>query len=164
MPLNRFIRFWESWNRRWRWYNDDLAEITNKHFVSDAIIALAAEKKSLETFYLIRITKEYDTKDYDDTDDYGHRMKIGQRHLKDNFLREIVDQTKHIAWQKKLYFSLKRAMCIHSCNWRAQKRFYMTLWWIVADNTICWTFWFYSIVQNLINIDTKTIHHCPILH
>ena len=37
--------------------------ITNKHFVSDAIIALAAEKKSLETFYLIRITKEYDTKE-----------------------------------------------------------------------------------------------------
>ena len=73
-----------------------MAEITNKHFVSDAIIALAAEKKSLETFYLIRITKEYDTKDYDDTDDYGHRMKIGQRYLKDIFLREIVDQTKHI--------------------------------------------------------------------
>ena len=40
-----------------------MAEITNKHFVSDAIIALAAEKKSLETFYLIRITKEYDTKE-----------------------------------------------------------------------------------------------------
>ena len=42
--------------------NDDkLAQTTNE------IITLAAEK-SPETFYLIKITKEYDTKDYDDTD------------------------------------------------------------------------------------------------
>ena len=46
-----------------------MAQITNELFVSDAIVALAAEKKSPETFNLIKITKEYDTKDYDDTDD-----------------------------------------------------------------------------------------------
>ena len=37
--------------------------------MSDAIVALVVEKKSPETFNLIKITKEYDTKDYDDTDD-----------------------------------------------------------------------------------------------
>ena len=42
------------------------------------IVALAAEKKSPEVFYLIKIAKEYDTKDYNDTDDYGHTMKKGQ--------------------------------------------------------------------------------------
>ena len=32
-------------------------------------------KKSPETFHLIKITKEYNKKDYNDTDDYGHTMK-----------------------------------------------------------------------------------------
>ena len=46
----------------------------------DKIVTLAADKKSPETFYLIKIINEYDTKDYEGTDDYSHRMKNGQKH------------------------------------------------------------------------------------
>ena len=63
-----------------RFENDELAQITNGPFVPDKIVTLAADKKSPETFYLIKIINEYDTKDYEGTDDYSHRMKNGQKH------------------------------------------------------------------------------------
>ena len=42
----------------------------------DKIVTLKADRKSPENFYLIK----NDTKDYNDTDDYSHRMKNGQKH------------------------------------------------------------------------------------
>ena len=69
MSSIRFILSFENLGIEDDKVDDELAQITNELFVSDAIVALAAEKKSPETFNLIKITKEYDTKDYDDTDD-----------------------------------------------------------------------------------------------
>ena len=59
-----------------RFDNDELAQITNELFMLDKIVTLKADRKSPENFYLIK----NDTKDYDDTDDYSHRMKNGQKH------------------------------------------------------------------------------------
>ena len=41
------------------------AQIINEIFVPCIIVALAAKRKSPKAFYLIKITKEYDTKYYD---------------------------------------------------------------------------------------------------
>ena len=124
-------------------------------------------KRSWETFYLIKISKEYDTNcddddydddddDDDDTDDYGHTMKKGQKHVG----VKIVDQTKHKFTTKCTFFS-KDSIVYH---WEHKKRFYVHWWWIVPGNTICWTFWLHYIVESLININTKTICHCTLLH
>ena len=52
--------------------DDELAQITNKLFVPDRIVTLAAEKTSPE---------KSATQDYNDTDDYGHTIKKDQKHL-----------------------------------------------------------------------------------
>ena len=67
------------------------------------IVALAAEKKSPEVFYLIKIAKEYDTKDYNDTDDYGHTMKKGQ--LGVFFERNSVSDKTYKLTTKHAFFS-----------------------------------------------------------
>ena len=60
---------------RMRFDNGDLGEITTKHFVLDSKLLLYELKKCLQKhFYFKKNTKEYDTKDYHDTDGYGYRM------------------------------------------------------------------------------------------
>ena len=51
-------------------------------------VTLAAEKKSMDTFYLIQITKENTESMVDDIDDYGHRVNKGVMHLHRNFLEK----------------------------------------------------------------------------
>ena len=86
---------------------------------------------------------------------WSHNEK-GQKHVG----VKIVDQTKHKFTTKCTFFS-KDSIVYH---WEHKKRFYVHWWWIVPGNTICWTFWLHYIVESLININTKTICHCTLLH
>ena len=36
--------------------------------------------------------------------------------------REIMNQTKHISWLQNVHFSIRRALCIHSCKCKAQRK------------------------------------------
>ena len=56
----------------------------------DRFATLAPGKKSPETFYLIKITKEFNTKDYNDTEKR-------QKHLSVFFWTKIEDQANHIS-------------------------------------------------------------------
>ena len=58
----------------------------------NTVIALAAEKKSPETFYLMKITEEQ-SKEEDHMDDYGHRMKKESNIYREYFSKESVVQT-----------------------------------------------------------------------
>ena len=51
-----------------------------------AIVALAAEKKSKDTFYLLEIACAETSKDYDDTDSFGNTIVKGTKHLEGYFL------------------------------------------------------------------------------
>ena len=71
--------------------SEDIAheKLTTEILVPGTIVALAAEKKSVDTFYLIKITMEECTLDGDVLDDYGHKLRCGQPHLEGNFLEKI---------------------------------------------------------------------------
>ena len=62
------------------------------------------KKKSLEICYLIKITKEYDTKDYNDTDVYSQTMKKGQKHLGVFWRNSGLDKT-YLLTKKCEFFS-----------------------------------------------------------
>ena len=50
------------------------------------IVALAAEKKSKDTFYLLKIDCAKTVKDYDDTGSFGNTVAKGTKHLEEYFL------------------------------------------------------------------------------
>lgn len=95
------------------------------------------------------------------TDDYSLRMKKGEKHL-DVFYQRNNGLEKAYKLTAKLLFFSKESIVNFSCKWDLQKSLYVLCY--VPNNTIPWTFWFYCIIQSLININTKTICHCTILH
>ena len=50
------------------------------------IVALAAEKKSKDTSYLMKIACAESVKDHDDTDSFGNTVAKGTKHLEGYFL------------------------------------------------------------------------------
>ena len=76
--------------------DEDIAheKLTTEILAPGTIVALAAEKKSVDTFYLIKIMMEECTLDDDALDDYGHKLRSGQPHLQGNFLEKICGSSK----------------------------------------------------------------------
>ena len=69
---------------------DDIDEekqekITAKMLARDAVVALAADPKSCESFYLIKITEVEKEKTEDVEDGFGHVIKKGMKHLEGVF-------------------------------------------------------------------------------
>ena len=62
-------------------------EVAAKMLVHYTVVALAADLKSRDAFYLIKITEEKIEK----TVDFGHVMKKGMKHLKKVFLEKKFD-------------------------------------------------------------------------
>ena len=113
-------------------------------------------KRSWETLYLIKISKEYNKLWW-----WWYWWLWSHNEKRPKTCRcKIVDQTKHKFTTKCTFFS-KKSIVYH---WEHKKRFYVHWWWIVPGNTICWTFWLHCIVESLININTKTICNCTLLH
>ena len=66
---------------------------------------MAAEKKSPETFYLMKITEEEQSKEEDHMDDYGHRVKKGVKHLQGVFFeRECGSDKRYKLTKKRAFF------------------------------------------------------------
>ena len=61
-------------------------EIAAKMLVHDTVVALVADLKSRESFYLIKVTEEKIEKTEDVEDSFGHVMKKGMKHLGKVFL------------------------------------------------------------------------------
>ena len=83
------------------------------------------KKKSPKTFYLIKITKEYDTKDYDDTDDYVHTMKKGQKHLEGIFLERNSGSDKTYKLTTKRAFISKESIVYPFVQMKSTKKCFM---------------------------------------
>ena len=56
-------------------------EVAAKMLVHDTVVALAADLKSRDAFYLIKITEEKIEKTENVEDGFGHVMKKGMKHL-----------------------------------------------------------------------------------
>ena len=75
----------------------------------DSIVALAADKKSRATFYLLKITQEEQPATSDDTDVWGTCIKKGQLHLRGQLFETITGSdrkfkllyTRMSTWRKE---------------------------------------------------------------
>ena len=66
-------------------------EVAAKMVVHDTVVAIVADLKSRESFYLIKITEEKIEKTEDVEDGFGHVMKKGMKHLGKVFLEKKFD-------------------------------------------------------------------------
>ena len=64
-------------------------QFTQEILLPGTIVTLAAEKKLMDTFYLIRILKENCACTNNAIDDYGNQVKRGNMHPEGNFLEKI---------------------------------------------------------------------------
>ena len=55
---------------------------TTEVLIKDSIVALAADTKACETFYLMKITEEEKEASITETDTWGKKIKEGQLHLR----------------------------------------------------------------------------------
>jgi len=67
----------------------------------DSVVALAASKKSLDPFYLIKITQEECPADEDGKDSWGKKVMKGQLHLRGQFYEKQAGSDTKYRIQKK---------------------------------------------------------------
>ena len=87
--------------------------------VSGTIVALAAEKKSMDTFYLIKISKA-NCASNDAVDDYDNKVKEGNDHLEGNFLEKISGSERIYKMSKKTFF-YKESM-VNPFEWKKRRK------------------------------------------
>ena len=80
---------------------EKLEKIAAEMLVRDTVVALAADPKSCESFYLIKITEEEKEKMEAVEDGFGHIIKKAMKHLEGVFLERKYDSDNLYTIQKK---------------------------------------------------------------
>ena len=91
--------------------DDEMNEsATNEILLPGTIVALAAEKKSTNTFYLIKVSRKNGAKQYDDADDYGKMITRGHKHLEGHFFEKICGSDRRYKLSKKTSFFYRESV------------------------------------------------------
>ena len=100
---------------------DDIDEEKQKEVaaempVRNAVVAIVANPKSCEGFYLIKIIEEEKEKMEDVEDDFGQVIKKGMKHLEEVFSERKFDSDNVYTIPKKrnsAFFFLEKVWCSH---------------------------------------------------
>ena len=84
-------------------------EVAAEMLARDTVVALAADPKSCESFYLIKITEEERAQTEDVEDSFGQVIKKGMKHLEGVFLERKFDS--QYLRNQSLYFPLQKVWC-----------------------------------------------------
>ena len=64
---------------------DKLDDVTHEFLLPNSVCAIAADEKSIDTFWLVKILEET-VAEGNITDDYGHMVLDGQRYIDGRYL------------------------------------------------------------------------------
>ena len=97
-------------------------EVAAEMLARDTVVALAADLKSCESFYLIKITEEERAQTEDVEDSFGQVIKKGMKHLEGVFLERKFDS--QYLRNQSLYFPLQKVWCSISAAWAENGTFW----------------------------------------
>ena len=104
--------------------NDDNDNV-NSFLTPESIVAIAADKKSIDTIWFIKVIEaECVNDDEDEHDAYGHSVPKGVAFMKGNFLEKIQDSTNGQIFKlpKKITFFYKESVLYPYVNFKETKK------------------------------------------